>query len=58
MPLVGARRRDQLTEVLGALDLELTSNDLARIEQAVPSGAVGGDRYDAPQMSMLDSERG
>jgi aryl-alcohol dehydrogenase-like predicted oxidoreductase len=57
VPLVGARRRDQLTEALGALDLELTRHDLAGIEQAIPPGAVGGDRYDAPQMSMLDSER-
>jgi aryl-alcohol dehydrogenase-like predicted oxidoreductase len=57
IPLVGARRRDQLAEALGALDLELTPGELVRIEQAVPAGAVGGDRYDAPQMSMLDSER-
>jgi aryl-alcohol dehydrogenase-like predicted oxidoreductase len=56
VPLVGARRRDRLTEALGALDLSLTPDDLATIEKAVPPGAAAGDRYDAAQMAMLDSE--
>ena len=45
VPLVGARRRDRLTEALGALDLELGEAELARIEDAVPAGAAAGDRY-------------
>jgi aryl-alcohol dehydrogenase-like predicted oxidoreductase len=57
VPLVGARRRDRLDEALAALELELTEQDLAAIEAAVPSGAAAGDRYAAPQMAMLDSER-
>jgi len=57
VPLVGARRRDRLEEALGALELELTSEDLAAIERAVPRGAAAGDRYHAPQMASLDSER-
>jgi aryl-alcohol dehydrogenase-like predicted oxidoreductase len=55
--LAGSRRRDQLEEALGALELELTAHDLTEIEQAVPADAVVGDRYAAPQMAMLDSER-
>jgi hypothetical protein len=43
--------------MLGALDVELTGGQLAAIESAVPKGAAAGDRYDAPQMAMLDSER-
>jgi aryl-alcohol dehydrogenase-like predicted oxidoreductase len=58
VPLVGARRRDRLAEALGALELELTPQDLAAIERAVPPGAAAGDRYHAPQMAALDSERG
>jgi len=58
VPLVGARRRERLAEALGALDLDLTPQDLAGIERAVPPGAAAGDRYDAHQMSVLDSERG
>ncbi|OWJ65492.1 aldo/keto reductase [Inquilinus limosus] len=57
VPLVGARRRDRLAEALGALDVVLTPEDLARIEQAVPKGAAAGDRYMAAQMAHLDSER-
>jgi len=58
VPLVGARRRDRLAEALGALQLELTAEDLAAIERAVPAGAAAGDRYHAPQIATLDSERG
>jgi aryl-alcohol dehydrogenase-like predicted oxidoreductase len=58
VPLVGARRRERLAEALGALDLNLTADDLAQIEQAVPPGAAAGDRYDAQAMARLDSERG
>jgi aryl-alcohol dehydrogenase-like predicted oxidoreductase len=57
VPLVGARRRDRLAEALGALEVGLASDDLAAIEAAVPSDAVAGTRYDARQMSTLDSER-
>jgi aryl-alcohol dehydrogenase-like predicted oxidoreductase len=57
IPLLGARRRDQLSEALGALELELTPEDLERIEQAIPPDAAAGDRYGAPQMADLDSER-
>jgi aryl-alcohol dehydrogenase-like predicted oxidoreductase len=57
VPLVGARRRDRLDEALAALELELTEQDLAAIEAAVPPGAAAGDRYAAPQKAMLDSER-
>jgi aryl-alcohol dehydrogenase-like predicted oxidoreductase len=58
VPLVGARRRDSLSESLRALDLTLTADDLARIEQAVPAGAAAGERYPEPLMALLDSERG
>jgi aryl-alcohol dehydrogenase-like predicted oxidoreductase len=58
VPLVGARRRDRLTEALGALALELNPVDLADIERAVPRGAAAGPRYVAQQMALLDSERG
>jgi aryl-alcohol dehydrogenase-like predicted oxidoreductase len=57
VPLVGARRRDRLQEALGALELELTDEDLATIEQAVPAERAAGDRYDPRQMAMLDSEK-
>ncbi|HZE32345.1 MAG TPA: aldo/keto reductase [Actinoallomurus sp.] len=57
VPLIGARRRDRLSEALGALEVALTEDDLAAIERAVPPDAAAGDRYDAAQMAHLDSER-
>jgi aryl-alcohol dehydrogenase-like predicted oxidoreductase len=57
VPVLGARRRVQLDEALGALRLTLTPADLAAIEDAVPKDAAAGDRYAAAQMAMLDSER-
>ena len=58
VPLVGARQRDQLVEALGALEVDLSTEDLEAIERAVPRGAAAGDRYHAPQMASLDSEQG
>jgi aryl-alcohol dehydrogenase-like predicted oxidoreductase len=57
VPLVGARRRQQLQEAIGALEIELAPDDIARIERAVPPGAAAGARYDAHAMTQLDSER-
>jgi aryl-alcohol dehydrogenase-like predicted oxidoreductase len=57
IPLIGTKRRDRLAEALKALDLTLSTDDLAAIEAAVPAGAVAGDRYDASQVAALDSER-
>ncbi|GGT07736.1 aldo/keto reductase [Streptomyces chromofuscus] len=57
VPLVGARRRDRLTEALGALDVRLDEADLRAIEEAVPADAAAGDRYPTQQMAHLDSER-
>ncbi len=57
VPLVGARRRERLEEALRALEVELATDDLARIEAAVPAEAVAGARYLDEQMAILDSER-
>ena len=49
IPLIGARTRERLAEALGALEVVLSADDLARIERAVPADAALGDRYDARQ---------
>ncbi|HBF29133.1 aldo/keto reductase [Rhizobium sp.] len=56
VPLIGARRRDRLAESLGALDITLSSADLAAIEAAVPKNSAAGTRYTEAQMAHLDSE--
>ncbi|MGU7778759.1 aldo/keto reductase [Burkholderia sp. PU8-34] len=58
VPLIGARKRTQLQDALSALDMQLTVDDLTRIQAAVPAGAAAGDRYPAAQMEHLDSEQG
>jgi aryl-alcohol dehydrogenase-like predicted oxidoreductase len=57
VPVIGARTRAQLGESLGALELRLTAEDLARIEAAAPAEAVAGERYDIHHMAILDSEK-
>jgi len=56
VPLIGARRRDQLNEALGALDVELTPDDFGRIEQAVPQDSIAGTRYLPAVLAHMDSE--
>jgi hypothetical protein len=40
-----------------ALDADLTADDLERIERALPRNAVAGERYPAPVLAHMDSER-
>ncbi|MEW2146297.1 aldo/keto reductase [Micromonospora vinacea] len=57
VPLVGARRRDRLTESLAAVDVVLDQDALDEIERAVPAGAASGQRYATAMMAVLDSEK-
>jgi aryl-alcohol dehydrogenase-like predicted oxidoreductase len=57
VPLVGARRRDRLTEALGALQVKLTPAHLATLAKAFPPGAAAGGRYPQAQLAHLDSEK-
>jgi aryl-alcohol dehydrogenase-like predicted oxidoreductase len=57
VPLVGARRRDRLTEALGALDIKLTPAQLAALDQAFPHGIAAGGRYPEAQLAHMDSEQ-
>ena len=57
VPLVGARRRDRLSEALGALDVKLTTAHLAALAKAFPPGVAAGARYPDAQLAHLDSEK-
>jgi len=57
IPVIGARTRQQLSESLAALNVQLTPSDIAEIEAAVPQDAVSGTRYDTHGMQTLDSEK-
>ena len=57
VPVIGARTRAQLAESLGAVKVNLTAEEVAAIETAVPPQAIAGSRYDPNQMKALDSEK-
>lgn len=57
VPVVGARTRKQLNDVLGALDRPLSATDVAALEELLPPNAIEGTRYPAVHMQHLDSER-
>lgn len=57
VPVMGARTRAQLAETLGALNVNLSTDEITALEAAVPAAAVAGTRYDPNQMRALDSEK-
>ncbi len=53
VPIPGTKRRKYLQENVGALDVVLTSEDLARIDEITPAGAAAGSRYQESMMQMV-----
>lgn len=53
VPIPGTKRIAYLEENVGAVDVELTPEDLATLDTAIPVGAAAGDRY--PDMSAIDA---
>jgi len=51
VPIPGTTRTAHLEENAAAADIELTEEDLRRLDEAAPVGAVQGDRY--PDMSTV-----
>src|SRR5829696_3013821 len=51
VPIPGTKRVRYLEENAAAADVELTDDDLARIDEAAPAGATAGERY--PDMSSV-----
>ena len=57
VPLIGARRRNQLSKSLAAANIVLNREYIAAIERVVPKDAALGARYPEAAMAHLDSER-
>lgn len=53
IPLVGTTRADHVERNLEALEIELTADDLAVVDEAMPPGAPAGDRYPPGMMEAL-----
>jgi aryl-alcohol dehydrogenase-like predicted oxidoreductase len=52
VPIPGTKRVRYLEENAESVDVELTEEELERIEEAFPKGAAAGERY--PDMSTID----
>jgi aryl-alcohol dehydrogenase-like predicted oxidoreductase len=50
VPIPGTRREERLEENLGALEMTLTDEELAQIDEVLPPGLAAGTRY--PEVSM------
>jgi aryl-alcohol dehydrogenase-like predicted oxidoreductase len=54
VPIPGTTKRSHLEDNVGALEIELTKEDLAAIEEVFPMGAALGARYPEMMMPLLD----
>jgi aryl-alcohol dehydrogenase-like predicted oxidoreductase len=54
VPIPGTKRAKYLEENAGALEVELTAQDLARIDQIAPKGAAAGPRYPEALMASIN----
>jgi len=54
VPIPGTKRRSYLEENLGALDVALTAEDLARLDEVMPPGAAAGLRYPEAMMRVVN----
>ncbi|PVZ53712.1 aldo/keto reductase [Arthrobacter sp. H-02-3] len=52
VPIPGTKKRDRLRENLGAVDVELSAEDLNRLDELAPAGVAAGARY--PHMDSID----
>jgi aryl-alcohol dehydrogenase-like predicted oxidoreductase len=55
VPIPGTKRRSYLEENVGALDVELTPEDLAAIEEVTPRGSAAGARYNPEMMASVNA---
>jgi aryl-alcohol dehydrogenase-like predicted oxidoreductase len=55
VPIPGTKRRRYLEENLGALELRLSPEDLAAIEEAAPPEEVAGARYNPTHMARVNA---
>ena len=54
VPIAGTKRRKYLEENVGAINVTLTPEDIARIEEVAPLGAAAGPRYPPHMMSRVN----
>ncbi|MEV8149257.1 aldo/keto reductase [Arthrobacter sp. NPDC080073] len=53
VPIPGTKKRERLAENLGATAVELSEDDLKRLDELAPAGSTAGARY--PNMASIDT---
>lgn len=54
-PIPGTKRRKYLEENVAAFDVKLNQNDLRRMDEVAPRGAVAGERYNEAMMKLMET---
>ena len=54
VPIPGTKRRSYLEQNLAALDVRLSADELARIDEILPPGAAAGPRYHSAGMATIN----
>jgi aryl-alcohol dehydrogenase-like predicted oxidoreductase len=54
VPIPGTKRAKYLDDNIGALDVTLTEEELAQLDEILPPGAASGDRYHAQGMQTVN----
>src|SRR5437899_11471488 len=54
VPIPGTKRRRYLEENVGAINVQLSAEEMALLDAALPPEKVAGPRYNAKQMAMVD----
>ncbi len=54
VPIPGTKRVKYLDENLGAVQVDLTKEELRQIDEILPMGSAAGDRYHAQAMKAID----
>ena len=55
VPIPGTKRRKYLEENVAATSVELTAEDLSRIDELMPQGAASGGRYPEEMMKFVNA---
>jgi aryl-alcohol dehydrogenase-like predicted oxidoreductase len=54
VPIPGTKRRKYLEENVGALDVEVSADELRQLNEVFPSGAASGERYPEHMMALVN----
>ena len=55
VPIPGSRSIGHLEENIAAAEIELTADDLARIDEVAPKGVAAGERYPSASMAAVNA---